>query len=118
MKKILFLAIISLLAVPMISQARTITKSESFSWTYTPEAEAEITGYTIFMLEGGNPEKEAIVNIPKSARFATGPVTYENGSVTKFYIKAYNDSDPTNIEWSGLSDVVRIHATPGNFKRN
>jgi len=117
MKKWMLLLLL-LLAIPAMVSAGMITKSETFSWSYTAEAEAEITGFEIYQLVGTLPEKAVISKIPKTARIATGTITYDTGTVTRFYIKAYNDANPDAIEFSGPSNTVRIHATPGNFKRN
>jgi len=116
MKK--WILLIALLVIPAMASAGMITKSETFSWSYTAEAEAEITGFEIYQLVGTLPEKAVISKIPKTARIATGTITYDTGSLNRFYIKAYNDSDTNAIEFSGPSNTVRIHATPGNFKRN
>jgi len=103
---------------PALLHAGTITRSETFGWTYTPEAEAEITGFEIYQLVGAGAEKAIISNIPKTARFATATITYDNGTINRFYIKALNASDPLNIEYSGPSNTVRLLASPGQFKRN
>lgn len=107
------------LMIPALSLAGTVTKSETFGWTYSDEAEAEITGYEIYQVSGVLPETVAIGEIPKSARFATGTITYDNGTVNRFYIRAINKNlvDGT-VERSDPSNVVRFLATPGQFKKN
>ena len=116
MKRILIAMILCL--VPTFALAGTITKSTSFSWSYTAESEEEITGFEIYQLVGTLPEKVAIGDIPKTARFATGIITYDNGTVNRFYIRAINDSDPQNLERSDPSNTVRFLASPGQFKKN
>jgi len=115
---VVLLAVLVVCLIPVFVLAGTITKSETFGWTYTAEAEAEITGFEIYQLVGAGAEKAVISNIPKTARFATGTITYDTGTINRFYIKALNASDPLNIEYSGPSNTVRLLASPGQFKRN
>lgn len=116
MKQILIALLLCLL--PVMVQAATVTKTVPFGWVYTAEAEEDITGFEIYQLVGVLPEKAVISNIPKTARFAAGPITYDNGIVNRFYIRALNKTDPLNIEYSDPSNTVRFLASPGQFKRN
>ena len=106
------------LMVPAFAYAGTVTRSETFGWTYSDESEAEITCYEIYQYTNTSPERVVIGEIPKSARFATGPITYDNGTVNRFYIRALNRLPDGTVERSDPSDVVRFLATPGQFKRN
>jgi hypothetical protein len=117
MKRFIF-TVLFVLLVPVIGFAGTTTKTQTFGWTYTAEEEAEITGFVIYQLVGTSPEKAVISNIPKTARFATGTITYDNGAVNRFYIRAVNNTDTNNIEYSDPSNTVRFLASPGQFKRN
>lgn len=103
--------------MPAIASAVSVTENLSFSWSYDAESEAEITGFEIYQLVGTLPEKAVISKIPATARFATGPITYDNAKVNRYYIRAYNDSNPEAIEFSGPSNTYRQHVAPGQFKR-
>jgi hypothetical protein len=116
MKRLLFALMLCL--VPVVAQTATVTRSIHFSWSYTAEAEAEITGFIIYQLVGTDPEKAVISDIPKTARFATGPITYDNGRTNRFYIRAIDASDPLNIDRSDPSNTVKMVVAPGQFKKN
>jgi len=92
-------------------------KSFLFMELHDAESEAEITGFEIYQLVGTLPEKAVISKIPATARFATGPITYDNAKVNRYYIRAYNNSNPEAIEFSGPSNTYRQHVAPGQFKR-
>ena len=110
-----------LLLVPASIQSAVITRSLSFAWTYTTTDEADITGFEICQfsppaLIGAAP---AVINdIPKTARFATGSITYDNARPQRFFIRAIDDTDPAAIEKSDPSNVIKLIVTPGQFKRN
>jgi len=122
MKQILVL-VIALLTFPTLLQAATITKTLSFGWTYTAAEEAEITGFEICNYAGIVTQDNAVVvigGIPKSARGATGLVTFDDKVTQRFFIRAVSVDpvDPTIIDRSEPSNVVRLLISPSRFKRN
>lgn len=80
--KRLFIALF-IFITPAIANAVMVTENISFSWSYDAESEAEITGFEIYQLIGTLPEKAVISKIPPSARFAAGPITYDNEKVSR-----------------------------------
>lgn len=116
MKRILITLLFCLL-MPVAAMAAIVTESIPWGWTYDAVNEAEITGFTIYQVTGTLPEKAVISNIPPTARFATGEITYDNSVVNRYYIRAYNDTDPTAIEYSGPSNTYRMHVAPGKFRK-
>jgi len=121
MKK--FLLVIVMLCMASGANAATITRTLPFSWTYDVADEAEITGFEICIFSADATEQNAVVaigNIPKTARFATGPVTYDMAKTQKLFIRAVSvdPSDPTLIEKSGPSNMIRLLIAPGKFRKN
>ena len=117
MKRLMLAIIMCMCINPTTGMAAMVTESLPWGWDYSDEAEAEITGFIIYQLTGTLPEKAVISNIPKTARMATGTITYDNAVVNRFYIRAYNDSNPDSIEYSGPSNTYRMHVAPGRFKK-
>jgi hypothetical protein len=115
--KRVLIALLLCLMVPVSAMAAMVTESLSWTWDYSVEAETEITGFTIYQVTGTLPEKAVIQKIPKTARTATGMITYDNAVVNRFYIRAYNDSNPDSIEYSGPSNTYRLHVAPGQFRK-
>jgi len=121
MKKLLI--VIVMLCMASAANAATITRTMSFSWTYDALDEAEITGFEICIFPSGISEDAATVaigNIPKTARFATGPVTYDMAKTQKLFIRAVSVDpiDATLIERSGPSNIIRLLISPAKFKKN
>ena len=122
MKRILVI-VVALLTFPTLLNAATITKTLSFGWTYTAAEEAEITGFEICNYAGVVPIDSAVVaigDIPKTARFATGMVTFDDKVTQRFFIRAIavDPADSTIIDRSEPSNVVRLLIVPSRFRRN
>jgi len=122
MKKLLL--VIVMLCMASAASAATITRTMSFSWTFDAIEEAEITGFEICMFPSGTALEESaavvIGNIPKSARGATGSITYDTAKTQKLFIRAVavDPIDPTLIERSGASNMIRLLISPTKFRRN
>jgi len=104
-----------------ISSAGTITRQMSFTWTYTVAEEADITGFKIYQYALPlTPSAATVVidNIPKTTRFATATLSYDSAKSQRLFIRAVDESDPANPEYSGDSNIIKLIAAPSGFKRN